>query len=875
MRHLTVLFHRLRSLFLLRRADQALDEEMQFHLEMETSRLVASGMAPGAARREALKSFGGMARHRDQARDERGISIIEDFVTDLRLGFRSFRRHPAFTAIVVLTLGIGIGTVTSIFGTVYSVLLAPLPYHDPSRVMVLWQRNVRSGWERAEVAPGNFLDWQERNRTFERIAAAEPWSLDFVSGDGPVSLNTAVVSDGFFEIFRVAPLLGRSLQSSDYAPNAPMVVVLSEQSWRRRFNADPSVIGSTYRLDSMPRTVVGVMPGSFDLPHGEEVWIPKIFRPDERQVRSGGWFSVVGRLRDGVTIDQANADLLRLSLDISRAYPTTNASTRTWAEPIETTLFGRVRSALYILLGAAAFVLAIVCANAGALIVTHTLQRDRELAVRLALGAGRSRLVRQLLAETTALSAAGGLLGVFIAIAGTATIRRLAPVDLPRLEQIGLSMPVLAFTAAVSILTSLLSSIAAAGALRRGAGASLLIGAPSTVGRRMQWSRPVLAGVESALALVLVVGAALLIRSFATLTGLDRGFTAEGLAVTTVQAWDYYPTGAARVAYVNDALSRLKTLPGVSSVAATTSLPLSPGITLSLTKVTPDGAPPDAEPLSHHVAAVTGEYFGTMRIALRAGRTFTAADGMTSPPVAIVSESFAKRWWPGEQALGKRIRFGFRSAPELREVVGVVADVRQRSLEADPTASVYMPHAQSRSGAVSFVVRAENPTAITPFVRRALTDMNGVMPLEPTFLLSASVDASVRERRFHLALLSAFATVALGLAMLGIYGVTNQAATERTREIGLRVALGATATDIIRLVIRQGAVIVSVGVTVGLAVAVAFTRVLRALLFGVTPLDPAAFGVGIGLLLALAIIASWIPARRASVIDPVRALRAD
>jgi putative ABC transport system permease protein len=875
MRVIDAALQRIRSFLLLRRADRALDDEMQFHLEMETSRLIAGGMTPDAARAEAVRSFGGMARHRDEARDQRGISLIEDFLTDLRLGLRSFRRHPAFTAVVVLTLGVGIGTVTSIFGTVYGVLLAPLPYHDPSRILVLWQRNVRSGWERAEVAPGNFLDWQERNRTFERIAAAEPWSLDFVSSDGPVSLNTAVVSDGFFETFRVAPLLGRTLQSSDYAPNAPMVVVISEKAWRRRFNADPTVVGRSHRLDSMPRTIVGVMPGSFDLPHGEEVWAPKIFQPDERQQRSGGWFSVVGRLRDGVTLEQANADLLRLSLDISREYPTTNASTRTWAEPIETTLFGRVRGALYVLLGAAAFVLAIVCANAGALIVTHTLQRDRELAVRVALGAGRARLIRQLLAETAALSAAGGMLGVCIAIAGTATIRRLAPVDLPRVEAIGVNVPVLAFTAAVSILTSLLSALAAAGALRRAAGTSLLIGAPSTVGRRAQWTRPVLAGVESALALVLVVGAALLIRSFATLTGVDRGFTADGLAVTTVQAWDYYPTGADRVTYVNDALSRLRALPGVSSVAATTSLPLSPGITLALARVTREGAPPDAEPLTQHLAAVSNDYFGTMRIALRAGRTFTAADGMTGPPVAIVSESFARQWWPGEKAVGKRIRFGFRSAPELREVVGVVADVRQRSLEADPTASVYMPHAQSRSGAVSFVVRANNPVAITPFVRRTLTDMNGVMPLEPTFLLSEMVDGSVRERRFHLALLSAFAAVALGLAMLGIYGVTNQAATERTREIGLRVALGATGGDIVRLVVRQGAVIVGVGVGVGVVAAVGFTRVLRALLYGVTPLDPIAFVTGVGLLFGVAILASWIPARRASSVDPVRALRAD
>ena len=875
MRVFTAAMQRLRSLVTLSQGDRALDDEMAFHVEMETQRLVAGGMSEGAARAEALRSFGGVARHRDEARDARGISVIEDFFTDLRLGVRSFQQRPGFTAVVVLTLGIGIGTVTSVFGTVYGVLLKPLPFDDPSRITALWQRNVTSGWERTEVSPANFLDWQARNRTFERIAGAEPFGFDYISSEGPISMSVALVTDGFFETFRVAPLLGRTLQSADYAPAAPLVVVLSEKVWRKRFGADPDIVGKRYSLDSIPRTVVGVMRSDFELPHGEDIWAPKVFSPEERLLRTGSWFSVVGRLRDGVTLEQAHVDLERLSLDLARDYPATNASARTWAEPIETTLFGRVRTALLMLFGAAAFVLAIVCANAGALIVTRTMQRDRELSVRVALGAGRARLIRQLMAETAALSIAGGLLGVFIAIAGTATIRSLAPVDLPRMEAIRMSIPVLAFSAGVTILTSLLSALAASGAVRRGGAASLLIGAPAGLGRPMRWSRSALAGAESALALVLVVGAALLIRSFATLSGVDRGFAADGLAVTTVQAWNYYPTGADRVSYVNTAVARLETLPGVKSVAGTTSLPLSTGITLALARVTKEGAPPNTEPLPHHMAAVTPDYFTTMRIALREGRTFTVADGMTDPPVAIVSERFARIWWPGEKAVGKRINFGFRGPPVLREVVGVVADVRQRSLDADPTASVYMPHAQSRSGAITFVVRSDNPVAMTPLIRRALTELNGIMPLEPTEQLSDRVDGTLRERRFHLALLAAFAVVALGLAMLGIYGVTNQAATERTREIGLRVAVGATAEDIVRLILRQGAVIVGVGVLTGLVAAVALTRLLRSLLYGVTPLDPIAFGAGIGLLFVTAILASWIPARRASAVDPVRALRAD
>jgi putative ABC transport system permease protein len=412
--------------------------------------------------------------------------------------------------------------------------------------------------------------------------------------------------------------------------------------------------------------------------------------------------------------------------------------------------------------------------------------------------------------------------------------------------------------------------------VRRGAtGGSLLIGAPKAVGHRARWSRSMLVGAEAALALVLVVGAGLLIRSFAALTSVDRGFSAEGIAVTTVQSWSYYRTGPDRVAYIRDALSRLERLPGVSSVATTTSLPMSPPIGNSTARVTGEGAPAGTEPKGYHAAAIFGDYLGTMRIPLRAGRSFTEADAATSPQVVVVSESFAKEWWPDGNAIGKRISFGFQSRPVLREVVGIVADVRQRSLDADPVASIYMPHAQAPSGAINFVVRGDNPEGLTPFIRRALADVNGVMPLEPTVTLASRVDGTVRERRFYLALLSSFAAVALGLAMLGIYGVTNQAATERTREIGLRVAIGATAGDIVRLILRQGAVIVGVGVAAGVVAAIALTRLLRSLLYGITPLDPVAFGIGIGLLFVIAIVASWIPARRASVIDPVRALRAD
>jgi predicted permease len=872
MRVVTAALHRVRSLLTLGSRDRALDEEMRFHLEMEARRLMEAGMPADAARAEALQAFGGVARHRDDARDARGISLIEDFLTDVRLGARAFGRQPGFAAIVVLTVGVGIATITSVFGTVYSVILEPLPYDQPSRIVVVWERNVSLGVDRNEVSPANFLDLEARNRTFAHVAATDPWSMDYAGSGEPVSFNTSLVTPGFFEIFRARPLLGRVLQPADYEPGAPAVVVFSEKLWRTRFGADPMLVGRTLILDTVPRRVVGIMPAAFEAPHGEDIWAPKVFT-DERRQRAGNWLGILGRLKDGVTLEQANADLRRVSLDLAREYPVSNGSARTWAEPIETTMFGPVRATLFTLFGAAAFVLAIVCANTGALIVTRTLQRDRELTVRAALGAGRSRLLRQLTAETATLAMSGGIMGVLLAIGGTAAIRQLAPVGLPRAEAIGISIPVLVFSAGVTVLTCLLSAIGAFGAVRR-AGRSH-IGAPATLGRRSKWSRPVLVGVESALALVLVVGAGLLIRSFAVVTTVDKGFNSDGVVTTVVQTWNYYPDAPKRIAYATDMIQRLRLLPGVSAAAMTTSAPLSPPIGMARVRITFDGASSETEARTFHGVAIAGDYFEAMRIPLRSGRRFTQADGAGSTRVAIVSQAMARQIAGDGSVIGKHLTFPFGGRPVSREIVGVVGDVRQRTLEGDPIPSIYVPHSQTAAGAMTFVVRGANAKALVPFVRRTLSDANGVMPLEPTVEFSTYLDAAVRGRRFNLSLLTTFAAVALGLAMLGIYGVANQAATERTREIGLRVAVGATSGDIVRLILRQGAVIVTVGILSGFAAALGLTRLLRSLLYGITPLDPVTFAGCIALLFVLAVIASWIPARRASAIDPVRALRAD
>jgi predicted permease len=873
----SLLLIRLRALLTRTRRDRALDNELAFHLEMETARLVADGVEPAEAHRRAVRDFGGVARYRDEARDARGISFVEDFITDFRVAVRGFRRTPGFAAITVLTLAVGIGATTAIFGTVHGVLLAPLPYDDPERIVVLWQNDLKAGEERQQSSPANFLDWRARNRSLEHVAAAEPFSFDYVGNDGPERFRASLVTEGFFDIFGLTPVVGRTFTAADYVTGAAPVVVLGEKLWRTRFGGDSSIIGRALVLDSVARTVVGIIPASFDLPHGESVWAPKAFREDERGLRAGSWYEVVGRIHAGTSIDAARTDMARVAADLAKEYPATNASIRVSVEPIGDALLGRVRGSLALLFGAVGFVLAIVCANVATLLIARTLQRERELAIRSAVGAGRERLVRQLFSESLVLAIAGGVLGVILAVAGVGAIRAIAPIDLPRVEEIKLSPAVLTFSLLVTMITALASGLASVAGQRHRAGFQLMsTGHRASATRRARRLRTLLVVTETALALVLMIGAGLLIRSFSTLLGVDRGFDSRNVLVTTVQTWGYYPTTALRAAYVLEATSRLRNLPGVRAVGTTSSLPLSAPIGLSQAQIVVEGQPAVAtqEIPRIHVAAVNPAYFDVLRIPLRRGRLFLDTDNAGAAPVVIVNEAFARRYWPMGSALGKRVSFGFQSRAVVREIVGVVGDVRHRGLEADPAPTVYAPHPQAASGATHVVLRSDGPVeSLQPSVKHALFELNAAMPLSDMRTLSSIVDASVRERRFHLALLTSFAVVAVGLAALGLYGVISHATAERTREIGVRVAVGATSAEVLTMIVRQGATIAGLGIVIGALAAVGLTRLLGGMLFGVTPLDPLTFAAGILLLFATAVAASYWPGRRAAKIDPTVVLR--
>jgi putative ABC transport system permease protein len=874
-----MMLRRLLRLLRTRALERDMDDEMRFHVEMEAADLEARGVARDEARRRALVAFGGVERFKDEGREARGVGPFEDFMRDLRFGARSLRRRPAFAAVVVLTLAVGIGGTTAIFGAVHGVLLAPLPYADPERIITVWTNDRIEGEERQDVAPANFLDWRQRQRSFATFASANPYSMDYIGPDGPEHLGTWVVSEGFFETFGVRPILGRIFTREEHTAGRNHVAVIGEELWRSRFNGDPRIIGRQLTLDSIPRTVVGVMPRSFRFPPGREVWQPQVFDEDLRKARRSTFLKVAGRLVPGVTLPRAQADFDAIAAQLTREYPRTNTGVSANLVPLPEQTVGHVRSALLVLMGAVALVLLIACGNVAGLLLARAVQREREVAVRVALGAGRGRILRQLGAESLVLALAGGVAGLIVAFGGLAAIRALGPETLPRLDEIAIGPSVLAFALATTLGAAIVFGIApavhatptdvrdklAAGSSRSGTGRPR---------RRLQNAFVV---VQFALALVLLVGAGLLVRSFVSLLRVERGFDPHNVLAVTVQAWGYYPTQERRAAFVREATARLATLPGVSAAGMTSSLPFAPAIGQAEAGFEIEGRPiasPD-QSQSVRVAAVTSDYFAALRIPLRRGRLFAATDAAGAGLVAVVSETFVRRHWPNESPLGRRIKLTYGSR-EPRTVVGVVADVRHGGLHESPQPTVYVPHAQAATGANAFTIRTRgDPLATLGQVRAEFRAINPAMPIASTTTLDALLDDSLRERRFHLALLGAFASIALLLAALGVYGVMSHATTERTHEIGVRMALGARGTDVLGMVMRQGAALAVAGAVGGLIGAAAVTRLLAGMLYGVTPLDPLAY-VGAGaLLLVAAALACYLPARRAARLDPVRALRVE
>jgi predicted permease len=856
------------------RAD--IDDELEFHVETRAAEYVAQGVPPAEARTRARAEFGDLddARRRclaigeERLRRRRRGQIVTDLRGDLRLAVRGLSRRPGFAAVVLLTLALGFGANTAIFSVVHGVLLRPLPYAAADQLVAIWPDHFISNAE--------MLFLRERMRSAERVETYSPgWSVTLTGAGEPAQLAGSRVSSGFFDALGVRPLLGRTFAADDARPSSGDVVVLSHALWRTRFGADSAIIGRRIVLDGRPQTVVGVMPAAFwfhtnDAP----LWMPLAVDPASPFHRAASALALA-RLRAGVTPAQAQAELRTLVDPMRDAFAyDADYGLDVNVAPLRDALLGSARTPLLVLLGAVACIVLIAVANVGNLLLVRAAERRREVAVRAALGAGRARLVRQLLVESVALAAAAGALGVGIGVIGVGLLRTLLPADLPRVEAIGVSPAVLAVSAAVTLLAGvfigLVPAMAAARVEPQGALRGRTDDGGAVGGRRL---RAGLVMAEVALAFMLVVGAGLMVRTLWNLSRVDPGFRPARAFTFMVS-----PSGSVTAGrqYVDDALERLRAMPGVVAVGATHHPPLS-GYSWN-TELTVDGRtlPAGGVPPRAAWRIVTDEYFRTMEIPLREGRAFSAQDHVDATPVVIVNERLARRLWPAESAIGKRVLAGFATMQRMATVVGVVGNVRHDGLSAEPPAELYVSLRQRMAGPMHIVVRAGDDSR-TPLAaaRDVVQAVDPDVPVVGLRSLDAVVAASVAQPRLVMVLLLVFGALGLALGAVGVYGVVSYTVGQRTREIGVRMALGAEWRSIVRLVIAGGVRHALIGVSIGLVAALLLSRAMRALVYGVAVTDPATYAALALLFVGVVLLASWVPARRAARVDPSVVLRGD
>ncbi|MBA2458657.1 MAG: ABC transporter permease [Gemmatimonadales bacterium] len=796
---------------------------------------------------------------------------------DLRLAFRGLRQRPGFTAVTVLTLGLGIGAVTAIFSAVNWVLLRPLPYATAERVVWAWGQFP--GGDRAAVSTPDFHDYRTAAGSFGHFAAFMPTALNLSGGEGPERVVGALASADFFEVFGTPALAGRT-----FGPDAARVAgaaetaVVSRALARRRLGGERSAIGRTVLVNGRPLTVIGVVPETFRLPADADVWLPSSFEgegSDERRVRP---LRVVGLLRTGVSVREAQAELDLIAARLALAHPESNTGWSLRLEPLKQALVGDLRRPLWVLFGAVGFVLLIACVNLANLQLARAMGRQRETAVRLALGADRWQLVRHALSEVIILAALGGGVGLLLAVWGVELLGALVPRDLPQMAEMRLDVRVLGFAAGISILTGLIAGLTPVLASGR-PGAMLEVatgGRAPTVGAGRRRARGALVVAEMALALILLAGAGLLLKSFARLQQVDPGFEAgQALAARVDLPRSRYPDEASRTRFFSELISGLGAAPGIRAAGATTHLPLSGQQNDNFFSI--EGRPwpePNAQ-IGANLRAVTPGYFDALSMTLLGGRRFEEREATAGAGVVIVNDAFARTWFPGESPLGRRLLVELDGA-RAYEVVGVVSDVRHFGLRDDAPPEMYLP-LYSMWGGGNLVVRttAADPMAAADVVREHVRRLDPDQPVAALRPLNELVSDSIAPARLQTTLLALFAAVAVALACLGLYGVMAGAVAERTREIGVRVALGAQRGDVMGLVLRRATFLAGAGVVVGLAGALLLSRFLETLLFQVAPADPAVLAGVASCLAAVALASSWVPARRAARVDPLVALRSE
>jgi putative ABC transport system permease protein len=803
--------------------------------------------------------------------------MTHDVWQDMRHGIRVLLRAPRVTAISVITLGVGIGASTTIFSALNGVLLRPLPYHEPSRLVALGESNPAVGAERRVSAP-DFIDWWNLNRTLDRIAAYRPWGFVLTGSEGPERVLGARVSATLFPLLGVGALHGRTFLPDEDRFGSHHVVLVSEELWVRRFGADPGLVGRSLRLNNDLHTVVGIIPAGFQLPQAE-LWVPLAFAPYEMEQRGNRALEAVGRLKDGVALAAARDDLNAIARDLREKHPDSNAGWDVTVTSLHQDLVGKTPASLALLFASATALLLIACANLGNLALTRNVARRRELAIRAALGASRRMIVQQLATESLLTAVAGGGIGLLIAIVGTRLLTTLGPEYLPRAGEVTVDARVLGFAVAISLLTGLgLGVIPARGVYRLDLGAAIKTGDAGQPRRGYGLLlRAFLVVGQVALALVLLVGAGLLVRSIGRVLSVETGYTPAHILSLTVSLPDSkYPDGQQRIAFFHELTRRVAALPGVLSAGLVSHLPLSAGAVDA--DVTFEGLRPQsaAEVPMAQVNNVDPGYFHTMQIPIVSGRPFDEADRTDARAVAIVDRAFVDRFWPNENPLGHRIHLGATLGADTarREIVGVVAPVRSASLESAPRPTIYVPHAQNPWPTMSLIVRtAGHPAAAVGAVRAEILALDPNQPVYNVRPLEQMYSRAWASRRFQVLLLGGFAATALFLAVIGVYGLLALAVAQRTREVGIRLAVGAGRGDILTSVLRQALALVGCGLLMGGAAALAGSRLLTSLLFEVSPLDPLTFLAASALLTSAGLFASYLPARQAMRVDPVVALR--
>jgi putative ABC transport system permease protein len=879
MRVLNVIAGGIRALFTKRRTERELEEELRGYMDAGVEHKMRSGAAPEEATRQTRIEMGGMETIKEQVREVGWETRLESFFQDLRFGFRMLRKNASFTVVAVLALALGIGANTAMFSVIEAVLLRPLPYRHAAeivRISSTWQRN--GTLTSYSSSPPDFFDWRDQSRSFSSMFAYY-MNESALTGQGETRrVRTVMATAGIFSTLQAEPLLGREFALEENRKGANHVVILNHAFWQSAFAEAPDAIGKTILLDSEPYTIIGVMPSDFLFPlSGSDALVPIGFDDKVMTQRGAHYLAVLGRLKGGVTLTQANDDLSAIMAQLRKLYPDKDGKWGVRAQLWSSAIVGDIRAALLVLLGAVGLVALIACANISNLLLARATVRHRELAMRRALGAARSRLIRQMLTEGLLLSLLAGAASLMLAHWALVSIVRFGPSDIPRLATVGLNAPVLIFTMSVSIACAVLFALIPA--LRSSAlDAAGLLRSSISPTREAGRLRGALLVAEVALSMMLLAGAGLLVRSFVGLSALSPGFDPKSVLTMTISVPDaHYKTSAALQTYWDQALTQLRALPGVASVAAVTPLPLSGDDFSSSFNIEGRTVPEKDEP-SAELRTATPDYFRTLAIPLRQGRVFTQSDRLGAARVLLISESAARLFFPAGDAIGQKIRFGARGGYERNEgeIVGIVGDVRHFGVDAPAQPTFYSPVDQSGLDSVTIVMRAYGaPAALMQPARKIVQAIDRDALVGEPMRMETLFAASLGQRRFYMMLLAGFALLALVLAAVGLYGVISYSVAQRTQEVGIRVALGASAREVVAMVMRQGLRLAATGLVIGLVLSFLLKSVLKGFLVGVSATDPATLAITALLLLLVAIMAAYVPARRAARVDPMVALRFD